>query len=157
VKEVFGGAIKEAVVILVAGVIVSLAVNYVRDDGIPLIAEAEAFRVSTDAEFLKPEDARDLFEQGTALFVDAREPEIFMIEHIEGAMNVPSSMAQVDSIAWLVGADPLIVTYASEASQRQAGVVADKLLEAGFSKVHVLYGGIEGWKDLDLPTEGAKR
>ena len=44
--------------------------------------------------------------------------------------------------------------YAAEASQRQAGVVADRLMELGAERVFLLYGGIEAWKAAGLPTDG---
>jgi rhodanese-related sulfurtransferase len=157
VNDTVRAAIKESVVIIVVGTIAAIAFNVARDNGIPLIAQAEAFRVRTQAEFIKNRDAGALFEQGAAIFIDAREPQVFQIEHIEGAMNIPSSASQVDSIAWLVGADPVIIAYASESSQRQAGVIADRLLQIGFKKVYVLYGGLEAWKDLALPLGAGMR
>ena len=155
-RKVFESALKEAGVLLVVCLAVALIYNFVREAGIPIVAEAEAFRIRTDAEFLKGEDAADLFEQGTAFFVDVREPRFFEIGRVEGALNLPSSEIDVDveAMTWLVASDLTIIVYASRANQRQAGVVADKLIEMGCQKVFVLHDGIEGWKELGLPTEG---
>ena len=147
------GSVKEAVLIFAVSAVVGLAVNHVREGGIPIVADAEAFRVRTDAEFMAAEDAFALFETGAAIFVDARDPAIFAASHIEGAMNLPPSRELVQDIASLAAADPQIVVYASRESQRQAGVVADRLLEAGFTQVFVLHGGLEGWVDRDFPVE----
>jgi rhodanese-related sulfurtransferase len=67
-------------------------------------------------------------------------------------MNVPSTTGDVHTLAYMVPADPALVCYSAAAAERQAGVVADKLLEIGFKKVYVLHGGLESWKELGLPT-----
>lgn len=150
--EILSRAIREAVVIMVVVVVIALTVNFTRDGRIPLIANAETFRVETDAEFMVAEDARVYFDEGTAMFVDARERQLFELEHIEGAINAPSASAGLDTLAYLVPADPIMICYSTEAAQRQAGVVADMLLEVGFKRVYVLHGGLESWKKLNLPT-----
>jgi rhodanese-related sulfurtransferase len=157
VKQKLIVGIREGIVILVISAVAGLVFNQVRKEGIPLIAAADAFRVETDAEFIKVDDARMLYEEGSAIFVDARAAEFFDIAHIEGAINVPPVSGAPDSLAYLLPADPAIVAYASEQSQRQAGVVADRLLEMGFGKVYVLYGGLEEWQRLDLPVEQRQR
>jgi rhodanese-related sulfurtransferase len=153
VKRTLYIAVKEGIIIALISVVVSLAVNFARDDGIPLIADADAFRIQTNAEFLKVEDAGSLFDQGKAVFIDARAPEIYDRRHIEGAMNVTPTDTDLESLMWLTGADIHVVCYADEASQRQAGVVADRLLDMGCEKVFVLNGGIEAWIALGLPVE----
>ena len=52
----------------------------------------------------------------------------------------------------MVGTDNQIICYASRQNQRQAGVVADKLIQMGFTNVVILYGGFEDWKQRGLPT-----
>ena len=152
-KRTLGIAVKEGIIVAVASVVVALVFNFVRNDGIPLIADAEAFRIQTNAEFLKAEDAGRLFEEGSAIFVDARAAEIYGIRRIEGAVNITPTETGPENLAWLCGAGAHIVCYAAQASQRQAGIVADKLLELGCEKVFVLHGGIEAWIELGLPLE----
>ena len=75
--DILSRAVKESVVIVIVVVVVAMVVNFTRDEGIPLIADAEAFRIQTDAEFMVAGDARANFEAGDALFLDAREPRFF--------------------------------------------------------------------------------
>jgi rhodanese-related sulfurtransferase len=157
VKPILSGAAKEAVLILVVSCVAALVVNAARKDGLPLVAAEDAFRIKTNAEFITPDDAWKLFEAGNAFFIDAREPGLFGPEHIEGALNVVPTQAGIDSLVWMAPADPDVVAYASKGTQRQAGVLADKLLEAGFKKVYVLLDGIEAWKAKGLPIEGTAR
>ena len=153
-KRLLAGTLKEAAIILVVGVAVGLAVNYVRKDGVGIIASADEFRVRTKAEFVSTADAWKLYEAGQAFLIDARDRSSFEKEHIEGALNTSPTQAGVDSLAWIAPADPYVIVYASEASQRQAGVLADKLLDAGFKKVRVLLDGIEAWKRAGHPVQG---
>ena len=150
--QMMSRAVKEAVVITIVVVVTAFIVNFTRDEGIPLIADAEAFRIQTNAEFMVPADARGHFDAGTAIFIDAREPDLYRVEHIEGAMSLPSTSGDVSTLAYMVPADPDLVCYSAAATERQAGVVTDKLLEVGFTKVYVLHGGIESWKQEGLPT-----
>ncbi len=152
-SRILGSAVKQAVVISIVVVVVGLGFNMLRRNGIPLIADAETFRVQTDAEFMKVDNARRLFEEGSAIFVDARDPQVFSIERIEGAINIPPSGSAGEGFDWLTDVDSNLICYASEKSQRQAGTVADRLIEMGSEKVFVLYGGIEAWQALGLPTE----
>lgn len=153
-RSLLAGIIREAVIILVLGSVTGLMVNFLRDGGIPLVAEADAFRIRTKAEFVGTRDAWELYQAGSAFMVDARDATAFEKEHIEGALNASPTQAGVDSLAWIAAADPYVITYASSASQRQAGVLADKLIDAGFTRVRVLLYGIEGWKDAGHPIEG---
>lgn len=150
--DILSRAVKEAVVITIVVIITAFIVNFTRDEGIPLIADAEAFRIQTNAEFMVPADARGHFEAGAALFIDAREADLFETESIEGAMNLPSTSGDVHTLAYMVPADPALICYSAAATERQAGVIADKLLEIGFTKVYVLHGGLESWKEEGLPT-----
>lgn len=152
-KPILRQVTKEAIIVLIAVVAVSLIFNFARKGGIPLIADAEAFRVRTEAEFAKVEDAHRLFEEGRAIFVDAREPAIFSMGHVEGAINASASSREVESLVWLASADAYVICYASEQNQRQAGIVADRLIEMGGEKVYILLGGFEVWEGRGLPTE----
>ena len=145
---------REALVVIVGALVVSFVFNFVRESGIPLMADAEAFRVQTNAEFAHIEDALRLFKEGRAIFIDARAPEIYSSGHIEGAINAPPGGPQVEGLAWLADADTYVICYASEQNQRQAGVVADRLIEMGCERVYILMGGFEAWETQGLPVDG---
>jgi rhodanese-related sulfurtransferase len=152
VTDTLTRAVKEAIIITIVVVIVAMVVNFTRDEGIPLIADAEAFRIQTNADFIVAADAEGYFNEGRGIFLDAREERLYAVEHIEGALNLPSTPDGVDEMAYMVPADPVLICYSAEATEREAGVIADKLLEIGFTKVFVLHGGLESWKALGLPT-----
>lgn len=145
---------KEAIIILVVTLAISFIFNFARKGGIPLFAGSEAFRVKTSAEFISIKDAHALFEEGRAIFVDASEPAVFAAGHIEGAINAPASGEDVEDLAWLAGAGTDVICYSSKQPQRQAGVVADRLIGIGLAGegVFVLEGAFEAWDRRGLPT-----
>jgi rhodanese-related sulfurtransferase len=145
-------AVKQAIIISVIVVVVGLVFNALRPEGIPLIADAGTFRIQTDAEFMKVDDAIRLFEDGDVVFVDARDARVFSQGHVEGALNIPPTQSGVDELSWFSDVESSIVCYASEESQRQAGVVADKIIEMGARQVFILYGGFEAWKEAGQPV-----
>ncbi len=144
--------VRESLIIIVGVLAVSFIFNFTREGGIPLIADAEAFRVQTDAEFAKVEDAYRLFEEGRAIFIDARAPEVYALGHIEGAINAPPGGPELAGLTWLADAGTYVIAYAGARSQRQAGVAADKLLEMGCDEVYVLMDGFEAWLEQGHPV-----
>jgi rhodanese-related sulfurtransferase/mono/diheme cytochrome c family protein len=81
--------------------------------------------------------------------LDARAPTDYSIEHIAGAVSVPfydpnPFLPQLPKNAWLV-------CYCA-CPHAESGALAQKLLDAGFSKVAVLDEGFPAWKSRGYPT-----
>ncbi|MFY9944282.1 MAG: rhodanese-like domain-containing protein, partial [Desulfobacterales bacterium] len=79
--------------LIVAAGLLALGVNHWRSDGIALVEDW-----SVDARFsgadgaslvIELEEARELFQQDTALFVDARPQVQYADGHIRGALSLP--------------------------------------------------------------------
>jgi rhodanese-related sulfurtransferase len=147
--------VRESLIVVVGVLAISFIFNFSRKEGIPLVADAEAFRVQTNAEFASIEDAHRLFEEGRAIFIDARAPEVFALGHIEGAINAPPGGEELAGLTWLADAGTYVICYAAEESQRQAGVAADKLLEMGCEKVFVMMDGLDAWTQKGFPVDKA--
>lgn len=146
--------VRESLIVLAGVLAISFIFNFSREDGIPLIAGAEDFRVQTKAEFASIEDAYRLFEDGRAIFIDAGAPEVYALGHIEGAIDAPPGSPELAGLTWLAEADTYVICYTAAKSQRQAGVVADKLMEMGCKSVFVLLGGFEAWDEQGFPVDG---
>ncbi|MFM9905227.1 MAG: rhodanese-like domain-containing protein [Pyrinomonadaceae bacterium] len=52
-------------------------------------AEYKKFKDDADVPRITIEDAKKAFDDGSAVIVDARAPEIYKQEHIKGAINIP--------------------------------------------------------------------
>lgn len=90
-----------------------------------------------------------LLNRENAVVVDLRGQQVFANGHILGAINIPR--AEIDHN--LKKLEPykeqaliLIDDYDTNASS-----VSSKLQKTGFSKVYVLAGGLNSWKDAQLP------
>ncbi len=98
--------------------------------------------------------ALELFEQGTALFVDARMPDEFAAGHVPGALNLPYDELEshLDVLNYLPE-DGLVVTYCDGSECALSLELADELTAMGFGQVRVFFGGWEQWVEAGQPTE----
>ncbi len=85
------------------------------------------------------------------LVLDVRTPEEYAEGHVPGAINIPHTevAARLDELAPY--RDREIVLYCR--SGRRAGIAADVLKEAGFSRLAHLSGDMPGWAARGLPVE----
>ncbi|PXW94591.1 rhodanese-related sulfurtransferase [Sphaerotilus hippei] len=96
-------------------------------------------------------EAVRLINREKAVVIDVCEPAEFAGGHIGGARNLP--LAQVSEGGKALPANkalPLVVVCASGARARRA---AAELRKLGHAQVHVLGGGMNGWRDAGLPVE----
>ena len=86
-----------------------------------------------------------------ALVIDVRESTAFKKGHIKGAINLPLSSIK-DKIGELAtqNKDSAVLAYCNSGA---TSTRACRLLkQAGFSNVHNIAGGINGWSDAKLPV-----
>lgn len=122
-----------------------------------LVASAKA-----TIENLKPERAYDEHQEGSALFVDIREPEELAAHGIiPGSHHAPRGMLEFY-------ADPAspyyrdvfdrtrrVVLYC--ASGGRSSLAAKTLQELGYENVAHVDGGLQGWTESGLPTTKESR
>ena len=144
-------------ILLISGTI-GLAVNGLRPDGIPWVENwqekvlNEQLTGGLPAVTLK--EAREAYEEGYALFVDARDSDFFGMGHIPGALNLP--VKDFDRIfPTLKGqllAAPRIITYCDGANCETSVELTEKLLFAGLDYVEIFTGGMQQWKAAGQPV-----
>jgi rhodanese-related sulfurtransferase len=109
---------------------------------------------AAEALFTTLEDAKLLFDKGSALFVDSRTHEDFKVEHVPGAVSLYHG--SVDKLyKQVLGSVPknrTIITYCSDPECKEATKVADELVKRGHSKVFILLEGLPGWVDAGYKT-----
>jgi rhodanese-related sulfurtransferase len=147
----------QAVVIILFSGIMGLAVNGFRPDGIPWVENwqgkvlNEQLTGGLPAVSLK--EAREAYEEGYALFVDARDPDFFKTGHIPGAVNLP--VKDFDRVFPTLNerllAAPRVITYCDGASCEMSVELTEKLLFAGLEYVEIFTGGIQQWKAAGQP------
>jgi 3-mercaptopyruvate sulfurtransferase SseA len=102
-------------------------------------------------------DAFQAHQAGSALFLDARDAEVFQAGHIAGAINLPVS-AFMDSILYLEGLDmdQLIITYCDGSDCNASIDLASNLELMGFTRIKYFFGGWQEWQTAGYPVGATK-
>jgi rhodanese-related sulfurtransferase len=111
-----------------------------------------------EALFTTLEDAKDCFDRGNAIFLDARPIEDYESEHIKGALRLSRESFAEDQerVLFSVSKDQLIVTYCDDPECATAIRLADSLVASGYTRVVIMLEGLPGWKAAGYPTARGK-
>jgi len=149
-------AFREAVGIVVGGILLALLANAVSPRGIPLVGdfsrgaalanltekELAALPSQVDAEAVERAIAAD-----SALVLDARVPEDYAAGHIPGALNLPAEGFEVayPSLADTLSTAARLIVYCDGGDCELSHDLASLLKEQGHPAVQLFTGGISGW------------
>ena len=139
-------------VIVALGVVLGLAGNQLSPRGIPLIAPQ---KISKAEEFIALDKAKELWGNGTALFIDARESADYEAGHIGNALNLPalSFERHFGAIAPMLSPESQIVLYCDGKECDLSHRLAESLRQRGFANVRILFNGWTAWRQAGFPTE----
>ncbi len=158
--------VTEMALIVSLALVAALAVNSLSPNGIPLISTRgvqqcqdttadPAGKTLVEIETIDVFSARQLFETGGVLFVDARGPEFFKNGHIRGAVSL-----QPDRFEQAIGrfrqtCQPAtrIVIYCYSQECPEGHELAHRLAASGYTAVSVMIGGLVAWEQEGLPVE----
>jgi rhodanese-related sulfurtransferase len=158
--------IKKMFFLLGIAIISALAVNYFSPSGITLVgrwdespggqaAKNKSHVFSGELEIKDARMAKQIYDSGKAVFVDARSPEDFEKGHIKGAESLP--LGQFDD---LIGsfrkkhpADTFMVTYCSGRTCNDSHRLEELLFDHGYVNVSIFIDGYQGWKAEGFPIE----
>jgi rhodanese-related sulfurtransferase len=152
-------AVRESAVILCAAVFLGLSYTFLADKGFfsKPKAKVEPVSVGPPPLSISLPEARILFENNSALFVDARHFFDFRRGHIRSAINIP--LADFDSRGQMIASLPKdrpIVVYCDAAECNSSIELAARLYERGFGGVRIFFGGWQDWVSSNLPTEASR-
>lgn len=144
--------LSQALLLILLGTGLGLAVNQVSPRGLPLIAPPKAAPVPS--EFIALEQAKLLWQGGEALFLDAREPADYAAGHIGNALNLPAqSFAQhFGNVAPLLTPEQTLVLYCDGLECDLSHRLAASLRQQGFTNIHLLHHGWTVWRQAGLPV-----
>lgn len=114
----------------------------------------ELARLTRGYRAIGPAQVTDLINRENALVVDIRALADFEKGHIVGARHMVLSQFDPENKA-LAKVKDLPVVLVCRTGITVAGA-AKRLVKAGFSRVHVLDGGIAAWQQADLPLARGK-
>jgi rhodanese-related sulfurtransferase len=102
--------------------------------------------------------ARQMAEKGEALVIDVRYAEYYEQGHVAGAILIP-----LDSMEMIIraGKQPfakadMLILYCDCPAEESSLMAASILEHYGFSKVYVMKGGWQAWKDAGFPIMAGK-
>ena len=158
-RRVFGQAARQFGIILALAVFLGLCINQIRDNRLPLFSDRsmETSLTTPSGERLDISliEAKKLFFQQAAVFIDARPKEDFEKGHIKGAKSLP--WRDVDqkfmAVTGNLSSDTTIITYCDGEACELSHHLASFLIDAGFSHVRILPNGWTKWRNAHLPSE----
>ncbi len=149
-------AVRESAVILCAAIFLGLAYTFVTDKGFfgKPKARVEPVSLGPPPSSIDLAEAKSLFENNDAVFVDARHYFDYRRGHIRSAINLP--LADFDNRGETIASLPkgrTIIVYCDASECNSSIELAAKLYERGFGGVRIFFGGWEDWISSKLPTE----
>jgi rhodanese-related sulfurtransferase len=146
-------------VIAAIAAVIALSVNFLRSDGIPLLAdwstEARLKAPSGEGLSIPLEEAVSLFESNKAVFIDARSEEDFHRGHIQGAHSLPWQQVEqkMTEVLPMIPPDAVVITYCDGDTCNLSKDLALFLMDMGFEHVKVLVNGWTVWQENRLPVD----
>ncbi len=123
---------------------------------------ADAAPTGVDIPVLHPDAVRQaLLERSEIALLDLREEDPYAQEHPLWAANLALSKLELEAWDRIPRRDTLIVLYGKHAGQDLVPQAAQRLAALGYTRVHALAGGLEGWKaaggevfrDVNVPSK----
>jgi rhodanese-related sulfurtransferase len=157
---------KQTLILLCVSAIVAFTVNSISPAGLALVgqwdtaegvitAKARNDVVSGKLEIEDVKRAKQIFDNGRALFVDARTRDNYDEGHIPGAVSLPVGQFDefIDTFLDQHDIQQPIVTYCSGRTCEDSHNLAQLLIDFGYSDVKVFIDGYPGWEAEGYPVE----
>ncbi|MBU0996281.1 MAG: rhodanese-like domain-containing protein [Proteobacteria bacterium] len=158
--------IKEAVVILALALITAFSINFISPRGIALVGQWDTSQgvvsartkndvVHEEREINDIMDAKAVFDEHTAVFVDARRREEFEEGHVKGAVPFPVKEYEniIESFIESNPFDVPLVIYCSGRECEDSHVLASYLSDEGYLNARVMVDGFPLWQSKGFPVE----
>ena len=155
------------IIIVVISLTSAFGINYLSPKGIALFGEWDTSKGSVSAKSkqelpfiheLEIKDvltAKQIFDKGDTVFVDARVEEDYAEGRIKGAVLMP--LHQFDErIEEFLNKYPLskhIITYCSGRECEDSHLLAEKLIQMGYTETKIFIDGYPGWEEKGYPVE----
>jgi len=148
--ERFKRALWRGSVIIILGLIFGLGINAMRHDGLPLLRPG-----NQEITVVSVADAWKVFRQGKAVFLDAREAEVYRSAHLPGALHVPleSVKAREAELKKLAGSNKMFITYCDGQGCSKARDLATALSAERIPGIAEMPDGWQGWMEAGFPVD----
>ena len=143
--------LKQAFAVSLLALIVAIAVNLIRSDGIPLLPPHSDDLVNTKKiEEISLLEARDLLGNKEAFFVDLRPSDSFNLARIPGSLNFPyeTIYGMLASFSQQIPIKSRIILYGINKEDTSPWEVASLLQLMGYSNIYIMIDGWSGWEHM---------
>jgi rhodanese-related sulfurtransferase len=133
---------------------------------IPLARELGHIQVETDKRHAEHQHMKaislattyNLFQQGKALFIDARPAREYAERHIPRALNLPPEELEKSGAKRVAGIakDRKIVVYCSSVNCDLALDATEKLESLGFTRIVIFWDGFFAWNRAGYPVTSSR-
>jgi rhodanese-related sulfurtransferase len=158
--------IKETIFLLGISVIFAFIVNLFSPAGIPFVGQwngspgDSALKANSDVfsgklEIKDVKAAKQIYDKGKAVFLDARSLESFENGHIKGAESLPLGQFDdlIETFKKKYPVNTFIVTYCSGRTCDDSRRLEELLFDHGYINVSIFIDGYKGWKAEGYPIE----
>jgi rhodanese-related sulfurtransferase len=159
----FRRGIWQGICLGVLAAILAVGFNSIRLSGIPWVGQWPAASAAAaklqGVEAITLQEAWSHYQEGKALFVDARDPLSFKGGHIKGAWNVPLTEAErsLTEISILAKAGLAVIVYCDGVACPLSRELAKTLQRRGVPSVKIIVDGWRLWWEAGYPVEGGGR
>ncbi len=163
---IFRQTLKEIGLLIGLSLITAFITNYLSPSGISLVGQWDTQRgvisariqnngIKSDFEIHSVKRVKQIFDEGKAIFIDARSYPHFEDGHIPNAISLPVEkfFEMIESLLSNYALNQPIVTYCSGRTCRDSHRLSEFLLEFGYTDVTVFIDGFPGWLEEGYPVE----
>lgn len=154
------------ILLLTIAVISAFTVNYLSPAGIALVgqwdtsqgvitAKAKNENYEPGLEIEDLEVAKQIYDQGGTVFLDARTEDVYLEGHVKGALSFPVVEFDIKMEVFFTQypLDQSFVAYCSGRTCEDSHQLAQMLIDFGYEKVSVMIDGFPGWAEKGYPVE----
>ena len=164
--SVLKGTAKELMIIIGISVLFGFAVNTFSPKGIALFGNWDTSKGVISAKSKGDENyffeeieeiqaAKEIFDHGEALFLDARHPDAYHEGHIPGAVSLPVGRFDelIEGVRGRYPTSTSIITYCSGRECEDSHNLARLLFMEGYAHIRIFIDGYPGWEEMGYPHE----
>jgi len=154
---------KELAMIILLTLSISLTVNYFHPKGLkltepytPTVIQNESVSEShAKPRSINIKEAASCYGKIDYLFIDARSKADYQKCHIKNAINLPEHDFDMYLDAFMSQTNPqqTLITYCGSIDCPLGAHLAEKLFFMGFDHVYHLNGGLDAWRNENLPVQ----
>jgi rhodanese-related sulfurtransferase len=150
-----------AVVIAVVFASVGVGLNAVSSAPMPwMYSRPEQLEISgIKIPLIDETSAHEMFETGTAVFVDTRTPDDYGDSHVKGALSLPPTDMEekFPDLEPLLPQTGKLVLYCYGPECDMAEQVAGFLVKLGYADLAIMNAGFHAWEDAGFPVESRNK